>query len=403
MRREPNLQFDCGKAQREGPPIELEGGKKMAHTTRGLETLLDCKVALGMGGILEGKERDLFSEDDYVYVLEKSLDMGYRLIDTAPAYASGASEEIVGKAAQNRRADLILATKVSPENLDGPGLAKSAEQSLRRLKTDYIDLLQVHWPNPSIPLEETAGAMLELVEVGKVRWIGVSNFSVPELSKFASLIPEDCFVASQVEMSFLDRFHVSRALPWAEEHSLVTLAYSPLGKGRLAQNREVEEELGKIAARLHISIPQLLLKWLSRLGAVVPIVASRNTAHLRENFVFPDIDIGDSDLLALDKLLEQNQPFLLEPSKISVATDGDGGKEVYLTVDEAKANKLGFSPSPVELAEQILGCPDIKPVRVQRRQDSFFLIEGRVRYWAWVIAFGDSEGIPAIEVSQVVA
>ena len=373
------------------------------QASSGMTTLLNSKLALGMGGIFEGREASLFSKEDYIDILHKSVDLGYRLVDTAPAYGDGLSEEIVGQVAQKRRSELVLATKVSPENLGSAGVVRSAEQSLRRLGTDYIDLLQVHWPNPTIPLEETAQGMWSLIESEKVRWLGLANFSVPELSQFASFFPEGIFVSSQVEMSVIDRFEVSRSLRWTQENSRVTLAYSPLGKGRLAQNRIVHEELKKVAHELGVTIPQLLLAWLSKQGQVVPVVASRNLSHLRENLAFQDFVIGDSEFHALTQLLEKQQVHHLVPSEIRVATDGDGGRDVYLTVSQAEENGLGFSPSPTELAEEILTYRDIKPVRVQLRGDTFYLVEGRIRYWAWVIAFGDNERIPAIEVSEVVS
>lgn len=368
----------------------------------GFSTLLESRLALGMGGIFEGKEANLFSTRDYVSILNESLDLGFRLVDTAPAYADGVSEEIVGQVGQRRRSKLVLATKVSPENLSSASVVRSAEDSLRRLKTDYIDLLQVHWPNPTIPLEDTADGMWALIEAQKVRWIGVANFSVPELSHFASFFPEQIFISSQVEMSVLDRFEVSRSLLWSEKNSRVTLAYSPLGKGRLARNRAIHKELDKIADEIGVTIPQLLLNWLSRQGHVVPIVASRNLSHLRENLAFQEFVLGDAELGALTQVLDKDQVHHLVPSEITVATDGDGGRDVYLTVAQAEENLLGFSPSPKEIAAQIVENRDIKPVRVQRRGEKHFLVEGRVRYWAWVIAFGNSERIPVIEVSEVV-
>ena len=379
----------------------MKKGKSYERQT-GHETLIRSGLALGMGGIFEGKESGAFSKRDYVSVLDKSIDLGFTLVDTAPAYAAGVSEEIVGELSSSRRGELTIATKISPEDLDASRVGKSVEASLRRLKTDRIDLLQVHWPNPTVPLEETARAMLDLVEADKARWLGVANFSVSELENFSRFVPPEIFVSSQVEMSVVDRFEVPRGLRWAEENSRVTLAYSPLGKGRLAQNQVVEDGIREIAAGLGVSIPQLLLKWLASLGRVVPVVASRNLGHLSENLAALDISVGSSELNALEQVLDQSRVDLLLPSEITVAIDGDGARDVYQTLEDARANRLSLAPSPEQLAEQIIDHPDIKPVRVQRRGSQFFLIEGRVRYWAWVIAFGAEKKIPAIEVSQVV-
>jgi diketogulonate reductase-like aldo/keto reductase len=374
----------------------------MSEVLTAASSLRKEKIALGMGGIFEGKEAKTLSKFDYVRILQDSLELGFKLIDTAPAYADGTSEEIVGLAIQRRRPDVSIATKVSPENLDAVGIVRSVESSLRRLRTDYIDLLQIHWPNPTINLDQTARAMVDLVNGGKILQIGVANFSVPLLDEFSKLVPSHLFFSSQVEMSLIERYEVSRSLVWTRAQGLVTLAYSPLGKGRLAADPAIFNELSRIASGTGATVPQLCLKWLVDLGDVVPVVASRNVVHLKENLAFLDFPWHGNEFETLNGILEQSTVHLLVPSAITVATDGDGNRAAYQTVAQARENLLGFAPSPSQLAEEIKSFHDIKPVRVQRRGEEFFLVEGRVRYWAWVIAFGDSRPIPATEVPDVV-
>lgn len=364
--------------------------------------LREAKIILGMGGVFEGKESSAYSILDYISILQEAIALGYRFIDTAPAYADGLSEEIVGKAVSGLRPEVFVATKVSPEALTPSLLRKSVDASLRRLRTDYIDLLQVHWPNPSVPLEETANAMLALLSSGKILKVGVANFSVPKLQDFDRFFSNECFISSQVEISLIDRFEITRSHEWVLEKNKVTLAYSPLGKGRLVEGSEVRAKLNSLARSNGVTNSQLCLAWLSDLGNLVPIVASRNLAHLRENLVGTEISVDARDLRELSAYLTDPDVKLVVPSSITVAVDGDGNKSAYHTVQEAIENRFGMTPSPEDLARELGTSRDIKPVRVQTRVDGLYLIEGRLRYWAWVIAFGDSQLIPVTEVSTVV-
>src|SRR6202011_3121043 len=156
-----------------------------------------ARVALGtwaMGGTWGGTD-----DRESVDTIWAALDQGINLIDTAPAYGAGVSEEIVGKAIASAglRARAVIATKVGVEMRDGKAYRNATRQrihqeindSLRRLRTDYIDIYQVHWPDPLVPIEETAEAMRGLYDLGKIRAIGVSNFSVAQMDRFHRVAP----------------------------------------------------------------------------------------------------------------------------------------------------------------------------------------------------------------------
>ncbi len=191
--------------------------------------------AIGMGTMGVGGYfgRDDSRDDHFVSVLEQGIDAGLILIDTAEAYGKGHSEELVGRAIKGKRQDLIVASKVSPDHLRHDEIIKAAEESLGRLQTDYIDLYQVHWPNPSIPIAETMEAMARLVQSGKIRYVGVSNYSLPELKEALTCIRE--IAAVQVEYNLFDRTIEEDILPFCKTHSISVLAYDPvmLGTNRL--------------------------------------------------------------------------------------------------------------------------------------------------------------------------
>ena len=158
------------------------------------------------------------------------LDLGMTLIDTAEEYGQGEAEKTVGRVIQNIRGQVFIASKVSSENLKYQDVISSLEGSLKRLGTDYIDLYQIHWPNPLIPLEETMKAMEALVREGKIRFVGVCNFRIEELKQAVALFG-DRLVAMQAEYNLFDRTIEMGLLPYCDDLGLLTIAYSPLDQG----------------------------------------------------------------------------------------------------------------------------------------------------------------------------
>ena len=135
----------------------------------------------------------------------------------------------------------------------------------------------------------------------------------------------------------------------------------------------------------------------------LPILASRNPDPMRQNFGFMEFNYPPETQASITSELAEDDVAYLSPSDIRVAIDGDGGRSVYTTLEQAVENKLDFCPSPAELSEEVLRDSDIKPIRVQFRGGTPFLVEGRVRYWAWVLAHGDELPIPALVVADVVS
>jgi aryl-alcohol dehydrogenase-like predicted oxidoreductase len=185
-------------------------------------------------------------EKDSIAVIRRALDSGVNLIDTAPVYGFGASEEIVSKAlADGYRHKAVIATKVALEWHDGAVFRNSSaarirqevEDSLRRLRTDYIDLYQVHWPDPLVPIEETARVLDDLRKEGKVRALGVSNFSPAQMDAFRRVAP---LSTTQPPYNLFERDIDRDVLPYAQRHGLVALAYGALCRGLLAGRIGVE-------------------------------------------------------------------------------------------------------------------------------------------------------------------
>ena len=202
--------------------------------------LYPSRIGLGtwaIGGWMWGGT----DEAESIRTIHAALDRGITLIDTAPVYGFGRSEEIVGKALAEggRRSGVVLATKVALDwedeqpfrNGSRARVMKEIEDSLRRLRTDVIDLYQIHWPDPNTPIEETAGAMAELLQAGKIRAIGVSNFSPAQMDAFRAVAP---LHAVQPPYNLFERAIEADVFPYARRHGLAMFAYGSLCRGLLS-------------------------------------------------------------------------------------------------------------------------------------------------------------------------
>ncbi len=202
--------------------------------------LRPTRVALGtwaIGGWMWGGSDD----EDSIRTIKSALDRGINIIDTAPVYGFGHSEEIVGRALaeSGQRQNVVIATKVGLDWKDGKPfrnaskarIAKEIEDSLRRLRTDVIDIYQVHWPDPNTPIAETAEALGALYKAGKIRAIGVSNFNSAQMEAFRAVAP---LHTAQPPHNLFEREAEEDVLPYCRDHKIATLAYGSLCRGLLS-------------------------------------------------------------------------------------------------------------------------------------------------------------------------
>ena len=284
-------------------------------------------VALGCWAI---STKDFFWDgqvrEDSLLAIRASLDAGVNFFDTAPAYGDGESEQILGEALGQRRKEVVVATKVLPSNLEPAALRQSCEASLRALGSDYIDLYQVHWPNPKLPWEATYRTLEALQAEGKIRVIGVSNFGVSYLDEVCGLGRVE---TNQVPYSLLWRAIEFEILPRCVEDEIGVLCYSPLCQGLLTGKFRTPEEvpdkrarsrlfsaqramtrhgepgcqaetfkalagLSAIAAEMGQPLGRVAMAWLLRQPGVTAVAAgARNAAQAAENARAADLKIDD--------------------------------------------------------------------------------------------------------------
>ena len=283
--------------------------------------------------------------EDCIRIIHRALDAGINFLDTANVYSDGVSEQIVGKALLGRRDEVVLATKVHGEMGPGPNqrgngrkhIMWQVEQSLRRLQTDYIDLYQIHRPDPSTPIEETLRALDDLVRQGKVRFIGSSTFAAWQLVE--SYWVSDThnlarFVCEQPPYSILSRGIEREVLPACQAYGTGVIPWSPLHRGYLsgryrigqqpdAESRanrdrffdplegasgrrklEIVEELIPMADELDVTLAQYALAWtLANPAITAPIIGPRVMEQLESVLNVPDIRIPAEHLARIDQLV----------------------------------------------------------------------------------------------------
>ena len=216
--------------------------------------------------------------------LLRGIEAGAFLIDTAEIYGS---EGDVGQAVRGRRDEVFIATKVSGSHLHYDQALRAAEGSLQRLGVDVIDLYQVHWPNGSVPIEETMGALDKLVDDGKVRYLGVSNFSVQEL-KAARRATKHSIVSNQVKYSLAERRIERDLLEYCQAEGITVLAFSPLDEGHLLTKPTFGRSKGfdtlrRVAGETGRTIAQVALNWCLSRPRVIPIPKSNSGERVVEN------------------------------------------------------------------------------------------------------------------------
>ena len=231
---------------------------EIEYTRLGDSDMSVSRICLGtwaIGGWMWGGT----DEAESIRTIRTAIDRGINFIDTAPVYGFGRSEEIVGKAirAHVSRDQVILATKVGLAWDDDGNVTRNAtrrrifeeiDDSLRRLQTDYVDLYQVHWPDPNTPIEETARAMADLLKEGKIRAVGVSNFSPAQMDAFREVVP---LHAVQPPFNLFERAIEKDVLPYAKDHGLSVMAYGSLCRGLLSGRMTPDTSFNGDDLRLH--------------------------------------------------------------------------------------------------------------------------------------------------------
>lgn len=259
------------------------------------------KIGFGAWNLGGGSYADPSQDPASLAALRTALEVGYTHFDTAESYASGHSEELIGRAIREsnvKREDVFITTKVSPEHLRYNAVHKSCENSLHRLGMDYIDLYLIHWPGTGTNYEEAFRALNELVRDGKVEHLGVSNFKL-KLLKQAQELSETPILTNQVPYRIPDRSYAENGvLEYCQQNDILITAYSPVKFRSVNTNKTIQR-----IAEAHSATPfQIALAWLVMQPRVITIPMSMNPQHIRENFEAADIELTREEMQELNDI-----------------------------------------------------------------------------------------------------
>lgn len=297
--------------------------------------------AIGLGCMPMSGTYGSAADEDGIATIHRALDLGINLLDTADVYGNGHNEELVGRAIRDRRDQVVLATKFgiqrgAENGFNGrPEYVRAAvERSLKRLGVETIDIYQQHRVDPNTPIEETIGAMKELIDEGKIRYIGLSEALAPDLGRAAAVHP---ITSLQSEYSLLERTVEDEVLDTCEELGIGFLPFSPLQRGLLsgsltaatelepddfrngdrfprvgpdnrAANAALAQVVSEVATAHEASASQVALAWLlSRRPWIVPIPGTKRVRYIEDNAKAPDLTLTEADLERLDALFAQAQ------------------------------------------------------------------------------------------------
>jgi diketogulonate reductase-like aldo/keto reductase len=248
---------------------------------------------LGLGTWRMGE--NVAARGEEIAALRLGLDLGVYLIDTAEMYGNGGAEAVVADAIEGRRDGVFVVSKVLPHNASYEGTLAACERSLKRLRSEWIDLYLLHWPGEH-PVEETLRAFVRLAEQGKIRHYGLSNFDLEELQR-AERLPGGPRIAANQVLYNLERRGIERKLiPWCASKGIAVMAYSPLEQGRL----RTPDALRRVAERHDASPAQVALAFALRHDGVVAIPKATRPAHVRDNVKAVDIVLTEEDLADID-------------------------------------------------------------------------------------------------------
>ena len=243
-----------------------------------------------------------------IRALRRGIELGLTHIDTAEMYGNGRAEEIVGEAIHGiARDSLFVTSKVLPSNASFDGTMKACERSLRRLRAEYLDLFLLHWPG-SHPLEDTMRALETLVEQGKARFIGVSNFDLDDVREAQSYLRKVPLASDQVLYNLRERGPEAHLLPYCEEQHIALVGYTPFGRGRFPRKEsEPGGVLGRIASSRGKTVRQIILNFLTRKPDAFAIPKASRVEHVEENAGATGWHLTQDEAAAIDAAFPVNE------------------------------------------------------------------------------------------------
>lgn len=356
-------------------------------------------------GTLFGRNHKIRLNKDLIKVkketLEFGFDLGMNFVDTGEDYEGGLSEEILGESIKGIRDKIIIATKFKPINNSRSGIIAALEGSLRRLKTDYVDLYQIQWPNPEIPIDETISTLEKLVSSGKIKHFGVGNFSSDQISQALSFTKTKNLIAAQTEYDLFNREIEKGYIDFTTSKNISIIAYLSHGKDLFNENEK--KLLENLSNKYEVSIRSIILNWIISKKNILVLTSSMSKKHTKQNYLSGQfkMEVDDIDLInnKFNRKIVKINPLDI---KVLDYDESDNAHKIYTTVEEAKENKLNIKPDAEQIADEILKSGKLlRPIELKKNpnksdKEKYILVRGRMRFWGWLIAYGKTEPLDCL-------
>jgi len=362
----------------------------MNYTNLGSSEIKISKI--GLGTLFNNKRKDIKKLSK---IISRSYELGINFIDTAAIYNQGKTEALIGETIKKEREKFIIATKNLPSQNSYNDILNSADKSLKRLKTDYIDLYQIHWPNHKINIEQTAEALDHLVKTGKIRKIGICNMNLTETELYLKHLKKN-LVSIQNEYNLIQTFEDGYIKKLVKNNNTTFIAYSPFFNGRIFGNTKQKKIISGLSKKYNKSVSDIVLNWITNKSKnFIAIPATLKIKNLINNSNSQNFKMDDKDLSMISDKCD------LKTNNLKVKEIDFNNQNISSNILYAKMNKNNFYPSPLELSQHLKNTKILKPIKVMKfknreKKIKYQLIEGNLRYLSWILAYGENSKIPCL-------
>jgi aryl-alcohol dehydrogenase-like predicted oxidoreductase len=366
--------------------------KQLGTTTRNVSTL-----GLGTNGVGNFLHNSPEKTANRQKIYQFAFQNGINFFDCAELYGEGYAEHVLGQTFKKNREQVIITSKVIPDNCTYLTLKRSIKESLKRLQTDYLDLYQVHWVNPFVPMEETFAALEETVREGYVKGIGVCNFSLSMVTAARACLNKVKLSSNHIELNLFNQPDVLETLEYYRDNGLSLIGYGALNHLKPGFTQPQQEFLDELMGNYHKTLPQILIRYFTSWENTILLTRTDNINHLQSNLNSFDFDFTPEQIKKFHTLFKsrvQHIPF----DQITIPEE----YKKIRTYDHFK-NPTNLIPSPLTVAQTYVRYNYFKPLKLIDKKGYFILdtydFYGELKkYYAWRMLYGSSEPIPAFIV-----
>lgn len=367
----------------------------MIYKKLGFTNIRVSSLGIGTNGVGNFQHNSREKTRNRQKIYQFALENGVNLFDSAELYGEGYAEFILGKTFSKKRRHIVISSKVSPDNCTHFALKRSLKESLKRLQTDYIDLYQLHWVNPLIPLEETMATLEELVLAGYVKAIGVCNFSIPMVTQASKYLKKNKISSNHIELNLSSQHEAFSNLSFYQKNKISLIGYGALNHLHLNHNGPQKKFLDSLQKKYTKTLSQILIRYFTSFENVILLSRTDNIEHLENNLKSFDFNLAPEEheqFYNLFHLKVQNIPM----KRIKIPKQF----EKFSNVDILR-NENNLIPSPLTISQTIVKYDYFKPLKLMGENGYFYLdnydFYGELKkYLAWKLLYNASKPIPAI-------